>query len=219
MIDVLLSYLYCIFISFYIVFSFQCIFYRDLDYMLFLFFFFFFFYCYGDHRDLHVLTHSFPPRRSSELQAYGFVAAAGALTLVPMILITESRAGIVIGAVCLVAAAAIYRRPEQGIRTRGAKQVRGLAAAGLAIAGTIVVMQLSLTSRPTTIDRLTSESVADDLRFSALPYIWQMGLDAFPFGWGAGSFVTAYKVVEPDHLLSQNYLNHATNDLDRKSVV
>src|SRR3546814_13351782 len=74
-------------------------------------------------------------------------------------------------------------------------------------------MLLSLASRPTTVDRLTSESVADDLRFSALPYIWQMGLDAFPFGWGAGSFVTAYKVVEPDHLLSQNYLNHAHNDL------
>src|SRR3546814_1622779 len=30
---------------------------------------FFFFYCYGDHRDLHVLTHSFPTRRSSDLRA------------------------------------------------------------------------------------------------------------------------------------------------------
>src|SRR3546814_10032997 len=28
----------------------------------------FFFYCYGDHRDLHVLTHTFPTRRSSDLQ-------------------------------------------------------------------------------------------------------------------------------------------------------
>src|SRR3546814_13414720 len=28
---------------------------------------FFFFYCHGDHRDLHVLTHSFPTRRSSDL--------------------------------------------------------------------------------------------------------------------------------------------------------
>src|SRR3546814_1844118 len=28
---------------------------------------FFFFYCSGDHRDLHVLTHSFPTRRSSDL--------------------------------------------------------------------------------------------------------------------------------------------------------
>src|SRR3546814_18153120 len=27
----------------------------------------FFFYCYGDHRDLHVLTHSFPTRRSADL--------------------------------------------------------------------------------------------------------------------------------------------------------
>src|SRR3546814_7956312 len=27
------------------------------------------FYCYGDHRDLHVLTHSFPTRRSSDLHA------------------------------------------------------------------------------------------------------------------------------------------------------
>src|SRR3546814_10774421 len=27
----------------------------------------FFVYCYADHRDLHVLTHSFPSRRSSDL--------------------------------------------------------------------------------------------------------------------------------------------------------
>src|SRR3546814_11360153 len=29
----------------------------------------FFFECYGDHRDLHVLTRSFPTRRSSDLLA------------------------------------------------------------------------------------------------------------------------------------------------------
>src|SRR3546814_16011466 len=27
----------------------------------------FVFECYGDHRELHVLTHSFPPRRASDL--------------------------------------------------------------------------------------------------------------------------------------------------------
>src|SRR3546814_9429265 len=32
-------------------------------------FVYFFFECYGDHRDLHVLTHSFPTRRSSDLSA------------------------------------------------------------------------------------------------------------------------------------------------------
>src|SRR3546814_16391975 len=32
-----------------------------------LYFFRLFFLCFGDHRDLHDLTHSFPTRRSSEL--------------------------------------------------------------------------------------------------------------------------------------------------------
>src|SRR3546814_20925892 len=30
----------------------------------------FFFYCYGDNRDLHVLTHSFPTRLSSDLDDF-----------------------------------------------------------------------------------------------------------------------------------------------------
>src|SRR3546814_12116927 len=34
----------------------------------------FFFYLYGAHRDLTVLTHSFPPRRSSGLVAPGHLA-------------------------------------------------------------------------------------------------------------------------------------------------
>src|SRR3546814_7934869 len=32
--------------------------------------FFFDFYLYGDHRDLHVLTHSFPTRRASDLERH-----------------------------------------------------------------------------------------------------------------------------------------------------
>src|SRR3546814_4527290 len=42
--------------------------------------FFFFFYGYGSHRDLHLLTHSFPTRRSSDLGGHvgdlAFVAGA-----------------------------------------------------------------------------------------------------------------------------------------------
>src|SRR3546814_6122644 len=36
----------------------------------------FFFYGYGDHRDLHVLTHSFPSRRSSDLPRRRYSAAS-----------------------------------------------------------------------------------------------------------------------------------------------
>src|SRR3546814_18020124 len=39
--------------------------------------YFFFFYWYGDHRDLHGLTHSFPTRRSSDLAARSSCGEAG----------------------------------------------------------------------------------------------------------------------------------------------
>src|SRR3546814_13670433 len=35
---------------------------------------------YGDHRDLHVLTHSFPTRRSSDLTLGGAACTVGAAT-------------------------------------------------------------------------------------------------------------------------------------------
>src|SRR3546814_20342317 len=40
---------------------------------------FFFFYRYGDHRDLHVLTHSSPTRRSSDLVFAACVVAGAAI--------------------------------------------------------------------------------------------------------------------------------------------
>src|SRR3546814_12377210 len=41
--------------------------------MIFFFLLSFFFYCNGDHRDLHVLTHPFPPRRSPDLTVPGIL--------------------------------------------------------------------------------------------------------------------------------------------------
>src|SRR3546814_19722039 len=44
------------------------------------FFFLFFFLLYGDHLDLHVLTPSFPTRRSSDLREDGAVLVAVTIT-------------------------------------------------------------------------------------------------------------------------------------------
>lgn len=146
-------------------------------------------------------------------RAYGYVAIAGAVALVPTIVIAESRGGILIAAMGLVAAALIYRHPAAGIKARGARPVKSLAAAGMAIGASALILLLVLTKRETAIDRLLNESVEDDLRFAALPHIWKMGLEAFPFGWGAGSFTNVYKVIEPTDLLAETYLNRAHNDL------
>src|SRR3546814_12690368 len=44
----------------------------------------FVFSCYGHHRDLHVLTHPFPPRRSSDLSnAVDMVAVDSVAALTP----------------------------------------------------------------------------------------------------------------------------------------
>src|SRR3546814_19776029 len=40
-----------------------------------------FFEAYGDHRDLHVLTHSFPTRRSSDLNVFGAMGLSRELGL------------------------------------------------------------------------------------------------------------------------------------------
>src|SRR3546814_19131193 len=57
--------------SFFYIFSFLCIcsccFILSSSLLSLCLFSFFFFYLSGDHRDLHVLTHSFPTRRSSDL--------------------------------------------------------------------------------------------------------------------------------------------------------
>src|SRR3546814_11598944 len=45
----------------------------------------FFFSCYGDHRYLHVLTHSFPTRRSSDRKAAGMHAIRVGLGPTPML--------------------------------------------------------------------------------------------------------------------------------------
>src|SRR3546814_17830042 len=50
----------------------------------------FVFYCSVDHRDLHVLTHSFPPRRSSDLPLLTPVVVRRAYNTVgPDVLTTE----------------------------------------------------------------------------------------------------------------------------------
>src|SRR3546814_14988085 len=61
------------------------------------------FYCYRDHRDLHVQTHSFPTRRSSDLLTmnpllilvslsfWGWVwGTPGALLAVPLLIILQT---------------------------------------------------------------------------------------------------------------------------------
>src|SRR3546814_14222946 len=71
----------------------------------------FFFYCCGDHRDLHVLTHSFPTRRSSDLPDH--LGRAGQQQRVAAREVDEKKPG-----------ARIDRQIAEGVEERDRKSTR-----------------------------------------------------------------------------------------------
>src|SRR3546814_11987227 len=71
-------------------------------------------YWYGDHRDLHVLTHSFPTRRSSDLRAFE-IGVGGLDDGVRMaIAVAHQKRGSFLPAVCVVEGE--FRRPRSYVK-------------------------------------------------------------------------------------------------------
>lgn len=143
-----------------------------------------------------------------------FAAMAAGIVLVPLILVTGSRAGMLMAIPALAATAILYRKPQEGrVVRRGGT---GLRPGAVHVIGAAVIISLVLLtilySRAEAWDRLFRQSVADDLRED----FWQVGLamiwQYFPFGSGIGSFVEVYQLSEPATYLNANYVNHAHND-------
>ncbi len=141
------------------------------------------------------------------------VAAAIAIVLVPLILVTGSRSGLVSAVIGLGAAALLFRQPSDVLTVRRGKPDRVKA---LPILGGIAVISLAFLtyflSRAEAIERLFSEASGEDGRTD----FWAVSIDLFwkyfPWGSGSGSFVEAYHIVEPARLLDATYLNRAHND-------
>ncbi len=132
--------------------------------------------------------------------------AAGlcALALVPLILLTGSRAGMGLAVVGMVMAGLIA--PSAGGRT-GRFVSWGLLGGGVAIAALVFLF-----GRALAIDRLFELNALDDLRLRNTPQVLRMTWDFFPFGSGLGSFDPVFRILEPDVLLRPTTYNHAHND-------
>ncbi len=141
------------------------------------------------------------------------VAAAIAIVLVPLMLVTGSRSGLVSAVMGLGAAALLYRKPND-IRT--ARRGKSDTAKALPILGGVAVISLAFLtyflSRAEAIERLFMQASGEDSRTT----FWAISIDLFwkyfPWGSGSGSFVEAFQIVEPTHLLDATYLNRAHND-------
>jgi len=140
------------------------------------------------------------------------ITIAGGMLLLPLILMTGSRAGLILAFVGMGAGWWVYKSPLAQTRAadRQADRRVRLVIFGMITALILVVMVVVL--RTPAIQRLIGTDPAGELRISALPYVFKAVGDYMPFGSGLGTFVEVYQIYEPDKLISAQYFNHAHND-------
>ncbi len=142
------------------------------------------------------------------------LSAAAAIFLLPMLAVTGSRAGLILGLLGLVFAWFQFRTGcSKKAGTKGSRPL-GRGAWIFAAAAAVVALGAAIMfSRAEAVDRLVAISLEDELRLQYLPVVLRIVGDFMPFGTGFGSFDGLFRIYEPVDLLQAQYLNHAHNDL------
>jgi O-antigen ligase len=140
-----------------------------------------------------------------------FAAAAG-IVLIPMVLVTGSRAGLLFGGVAAAGAWLLYlQRPAAS--TRG---LRGwtMAVLGIgAIAAGGLIFSFAAFDRAESLQRLLQDNPSGGLRLETVGLVTNLAKEGFPLGFGFGTFDPLYRIHEPLEYLTPFYLNHAHDDL------
>ena len=142
------------------------------------------------------------------------IAIAVAIILVPLVLVTGSRSGLVVAVIGIAAAPFLYSKPITGRPVRAGKprfQFRSVPFLG-GLALMCLVFLSVFFSRATAFTRLFNESNFEAGRAEFWTASADIAAKYFPFGSGIGSFVEVYQINEPSKLLYASYLNHAHND-------
>ena len=153
------------------------------------------------------------PRRKDVNHMVRLSACGGfAVFLVPLLIATGSRAGAAAMVLSLVLTAWLLppiaaRRVALGGRT---VDIRLLAVIALVL---LVGALWFFSARTEALTRLSEESVSDNLRFATIDTSRMMIERFFPVGSGFGTFANVYQIFEPPRLVSENYLNHAHDDI------
>jgi O-antigen ligase len=151
-------------------------------------------------------------RTEEQAKVRGYIAIAAGVVLVPLLLVTGSRAGLIGGLIGLLSVPLLYRRSsflvpkKRSGKTLDLRWLLGAFAVLCLGALTLIV------SRAEALQRIFLPDQTEDFRFLAWPHIWEMAGKYFPFGAGAGSFVEIFQIHEPNELLQPTYFNHAHND-------
>ena len=163
---------------------------------------------------LAVFASGFSGRLASRRVFHGGSLAMGA-TLLLLILISGSRAGLIVALIGICAVPMLFKPDRKSAVERSKSRSPtwlNRRTAALAVTVLAVVLIAILSSRASSFDRLFGES-NDGLRLQIWGPIAKLAWTYFPFGSGVGTFSDVYKIHEPAAMLSPEYLNHAHNDL------
>lgn len=147
--------------------------------------------------------------RSGRRNIRQLIATSVAILLVPLILVTGSRIGLVSGIIGMIGGALLYG--SQSIDNFQRKD----RAWTFILSATVLLCLVFATiyfSRAVAIDRLFADTSAANSRAdfwtASLSLFWKY----FPLGFGPGAFAPAFQNDEPIGLLTQSYLNRLHND-------
>lgn len=156
----------------------------------------------------------------SALKFYSSIAAI--FVMVPLIFITGSRAGLILMAPALVAAAIFMYfgrymiEAQPSVKSNHPRKKRFTSRQIILFSCIAVVLIMGVLSvyfaRSLAFDRLFGRGDVEELRSQLVPILTNMVGDYFPWGSGFGSFEHVYRIYEPQELLNPSYLNQAHND-------
>jgi O-antigen ligase len=139
----------------------------------------------------------------------------GAVAIVPLLLVTGSRAGIAAALLAVVSIPLIVRVDFRGLLTRKALAA-GVGA--VALIG-LIAWVATASGRNLALLRFTELDATEDLRYPVWNITWNLVQKYFPFGSGVGSFPEVFQIDEPAALLIPQYWNHAHNDWLESALV
>lgn len=150
-------------------------------------------------------------RRRYSLTPSASVAIATLVFVVPLILITGSRMGVVLCGLGIISIP--FVTAERPFFRRGVTAARLGGGLGLllVVVGALVTITTYL-QRSVALDRLFSNGTTEEMRLKIIPVMERMIVTYWPWGSGLGSFEKVYQIHEPGYLLTPSYVNHAHND-------
>lgn len=147
---------------------------------------------------------------ADRMQKWLAVAFCG--LLIPLILITGSRAGLLTAALGILAVPFLYRKQKSTrVGTRKVQNFNPFYALGFAGVAAIVLVTI-FAARAESFDRLFDDGGSADMRFAIWRPVWELIRVYQPLGTGPGSFAPVYQIDEPTALMTFQYVPHAHND-------